>query len=141
MTNYKFNYDVDGNLDTISLFHIGVVRSYPSVKMIPQDIGLLIDVNEKANNLDKILPDIKAGTANKEEADKCNIEFNDAVKVLKKHLFGEYYTRLDRFSYTMTICRSYIKIKVDNDATVGTADVFYKMIEDAPVYKEYMKGE
>ena len=141
MTNYKFNLKADGNLDTVTLSHIGVVRSYPNVKMIPDDISLLIDINEKGYKLQKILPDIKAGTADKEYADKCNIEFNDAVKALKKHLFGEYYTRLDRFSYTMTICRSYVKIKVYNDATVGTADVFYKMIEDAPVYKEYMKGE
>ena len=141
MTNYKFNNDMDGNLDTISLSHIGVVRPYPSVKMIPKDMDFLFDVNEKGENLQKILPDIKLGTANKEEADKSNIEFNDAVKALKKHLFGDHYSMLDRFSYTMTICKSYIKIKIDNDATVGTADIFYKMIEDAPVYKEYIKGE
>ena len=151
MTHYNFR-NMDGYIG-VNLFHVAPELPKVWYKMLPSEFRYIENVLKYAEILNEMLPSIKDGTANREGADDINIKYNDAVKDLRKNIFGEYYKEIEYFTYELNIDKDAIRIRVNKDASRGEAEAFLNLIIKAPgfvkedhdynpnEYKDKIKGE
>lgn len=151
MTHYTFR-----NMPSyigVSLLHIAPELPKIWCKMLPPRWEYIEDVLKHAEEMNEILPKIKDGTADKKEADSLNIKYNDAVKNLRKVIFGNNYMKIEAFSYELNIDKDAVRVRINKDASKGEADAFYDLVMNSPGfieedrdynpngYKENQKGE
>lgn len=135
MTNYTF-IDDNGSLGAIALLHIAPELQKMWCKLIPSKQEYIDKVFEYGNQLNDLLPAIKNKTVDRESADKLNIQYNDAVRNLRKDIFGKHYMKIEGFTYEIGLQKDAVYIRLNMDAARGESEAFYSLIKDTPGYKE-----